>query len=565
MNTITTFQDKLAVNFPYDIDIINRLRDIDGARWDKINRVWTVKPTIGNIPSILALQKIGFSLSVEAEKSISYITGQAKETTENSKAIDSDIEVTGLGGELLPFQRAGVAYVSKIKRCFIGDEPGLGKTIMALATIQNLKTFPAIVICPASVKYNWEREAQKWLPGRSTMVLNGKDDGISKTDIVIINYNILGRWLPVLQAIKAKAIIIDESQMIKSAKALRSKMTMTLAKMIDVRLCLTGTPVLNRPQELIHQLKVLGRLEEMGGFWHFAQHFCGAYQSRFGLDMSGATNLVELNEKLRATCYIRRKKADVLPELPDKRRTNVYVEIDNRREYNKAKADIVSWFKQNALNDEHFLATLEDKTDEEIRIAKRQYSEEAEKKAQRAEQLVKIEVLKKLTVDGKMVAIEEWIDDFLESDEKLIVFAHHRNVVERIATKFKAVRIIGGDDALDRQKAVDKFQTDPKCRLIVCSLQAGGIGITLTASSNVVFLELGWTPAVHEQSEDRAHRIGQKESVNIWYLLGKDTIDEEISSLIEEKRQVVNAATDGIEEEKAQSGIMKALIDKMIK
>ena len=555
---------ELLIKFPYDPDLVNKVKQVGGAKWDKQSYVWRIMVNPSNAESITKFAAVnGFDVAPAVREAINKITAAVESNISASSASAADIDVVGLGGELMPFQKAGVAYASQTKRCFIGDEMGLGKTVQALAALHHLNAYPAIVICPASLKYNWEREAKKWLPGKSVIVMNGGKVEDIIADIVILNYDIVKKWQEKLLLVGAKAIVLDESHYLKNGKAIRTKVTAELVKNIPIRLCLTGTPVMNRPSELISQLKILGRLDELGGFMHFAKRYCNMHQTKWGMDMSGASNLMELNQKLRASCYVRRQKIDVLPELPAKQRTVVDVEIDNKAEYRKAKANIVSWLKSNAIRDKSFHVSLAGKTESEIQAAKNQRAEDAGQKAQRAEQLVKIETLKKIAVDGKMAAIEEWVEDFLETGEKLVLFAHHRDVVKRLADKFNAVQVIGGDDAEDRQKAVDKFQNDPDCKIIVCSLQAGGVGITLTASSNVAFVELGWTPAIHDQAEDRTHRIGQKDSVNAWYLLGKGTIDEDINALIDRKRQVVNAVTDGnVEQEK--TSILDDLIDKIV-
>lgn len=534
---------ELTIKFPYDPDLVNKVKQVGGAKWDKQSYVWRIMVNSSNAESITKFAAVnGFDVAPAVREAIDKITAAVESNISASSAAVAEIDVAGLGGVLMPFQKAGVKYASENKRCFIGDEMGLGKTVQALATLHHLNAYTAIVVCPASLKYNWEREAKKWLPNKTVRVLNGGKVEDIIADIVILNYDIVKKWQEKLLLVGAKAIVLDESHYLKNGKAIRTKVTAELVKNIPVRLCLTGTPVMNRPSELISQLKILGRLDELGGFMHFAKRYCNMHQTKWGMDMSGASNLMELNQKLRASCYVRRQKIDVLPELPAKQRTVVDVEIDNKAEYRKAKTDIVDWLKRNAPSDK---------------------AEEVGQKAQKAEQLVKIETLKKIAVDGKMAAIEEWVEDFLETGEKLVLFAHHRDVVKRLADKFNAVQVIGGDDAEDRQKAVDKFQNDDACKIIVCSLQAGGVGITLTASSNVAFVELGWTPAIHDQAEDRTHRIGQKDSVNAWYLLGKGTIDEDINALIDRKRQVVNAVTDGnVEQEK--TSILDDLIDKIV-
>lgn len=289
---------------------------------------------------------------------------------------------------------------------------------------------------------------------------------------------------------------------------------------------------------------------------------CNAHKTRFGWDFSGATNLEELNERLRATCFVRRTKQEVLTELPPKSRAVVPIEIDNRREYDRAEKDVVAWLGQQAAKEEAFLASVASLSPSEQARAISERRMGAEETAARAEQLVRIEALKQLSAKGKLEAVSEWVESFSETGEKLVIFAHHQAVVEELAQRFNAPSITGQTSVERRQEYVDRFQTDPACRVIVCNIKAGGVGLTLTAASNVAFVELEWTPAAHDQAEDRCHRIGQTDSVTAWYLLGQGTIDEEIMALIEGKRIVVDAATEG-REPLVGIGILSELISRL--
>jgi superfamily II DNA or RNA helicase len=465
----------------------------------------------------------GLKITDQADHMMQEALEQMKANIEASRAENSDLRVEGLGGELRPFQRAGVAYAIRAKRAFIADEMGLGKTVQALATIQATGAYPALIVCPASLKLNWQREAKKWLPGRSVSIFTAA--GLA-AEIEIINYDILKKNLNLLKMRGFKAVIFDESHALKNRKSQRTEAAAELSKGIEIRLALTGTPVLNRPQELLSQLKILGRLDDVGGFWKFAERYCAAQKTRWGWDFSGSANLTELNEKLRSICYIRRDKAGVLAELPAKQRSVISLDIDNRREYQKVERNLIEWLTE-------------------------QKGEKLAERAKYAEQLVKIEYLKQLAAQGKLSALFEWIESFLESGEKLVLFATHQNIIDAIAEKFSsALTLTGETPQTQRQELVDKFQTDPETKLIVMNMKAGGVGLTLTAASNVAFLELGWTPADHSQAEDRCHRIGQRSSVNVWYLLANKTIDEEIYQLIDAKRKVVDVATEGGEMEK---------------
>jgi SNF2 family DNA or RNA helicase len=561
----TDGKQRFTIRFDYDANLVAAVKaDIPGRKFDGATKTWSAPATAQTIEPLLKFAAAhDFDMSDEAMTMCDSLIAQREERLEMSRAHEAEIEVAGLGGELRPFQKAGVAYMLGVKRGFVCDEMGLGKTVEALATIQAANAFPAIVVCPASLKLNWKRESEKWLPGRSVSVWNGKP-GASDADVIVINYDVLAKHVEALKAVNPRAVIFDESHYAKNYKAKRTEAAKELAKGVEYRIALTGTPVLNRPQELISQLGIIGRLNDVGGdFWTFAKRYCGAYRDRFGWNMSGAAHLDELNERMRATCYIRRNKADVLKELPAKQRATVPVAISNRREYERAESQLVSWLGEQAEQDTAFLASIAGLNADEQKHAKAERRESKEQSARQAEQLVRIEALKQLSARGKLDAVTEWVESFLETGEKLVVFAHHIEIVEALAEKFSAPSITGSTPVEKRQEYVDSFQADDATRLIVCNIRAGGVGLTLTAASNVAFVELDWTPAAHDQAEDRTHRIGQTDNVTAWYLLGEQTIDEEIAALIEKKRAVVDAATEG-DVDAERGGILRDLVGKLM-
>jgi SNF2 family DNA or RNA helicase len=210
------------------------------------------------------------------------------------------------------------------------------------------------------------------------------------------------------------------------------------------------------------------------------------------------------------------------------------------------QADVARWLREQTEADERFLAEIELLATDEREAAIRARGREAEQRARRAEALVRIGKLALVAARGKLEPAVEWIDAFLQSGEKLVVFTRHREIGDRVLQSFPGAAVATGRIAADkRTQEIARFQEDPECRLIVCSLDAAGVGITLTAASNVAFLEMGWTPATHDQAEDRVHRIGQHNAVTAWYLLAADTIDERIAAVVERKRRLVRAASDG--------------------
>lgn len=369
-----------------------------------------------------------------------------------------------------------------------------------------------------------------------------------------------------------KALIFDESHYCKNGKAQRTKALQQLAdhESVKFKLALTGTPMLNRPIEIAAQLKIIGRLDEFGGWWRFVNRYCNPTDDGYGhTNYNGGSHLKELNERLRATCYIRRLKSAVLSELPAKQRSNISVELTNMKEYEKAEANIIIWLRERDYANRAFMEEVAHLEESERQEAIRERNATSAINAEKAEELVKLSHLKQLSARGKIEPAVHWITDFMESDEKLVVFAYHKDIQQEIAGKFPgSARVMAkgdykGDGDLAREKEIDRFQNDPDCHLIVCGLKSGGVGITLHAASNVFFIEQGWNPAEMDQAEDRCHRIGQKDSVNVWNMIGADTIDIDTADLINEKRAVITAATDGGEYVASES-IADQLVSRLI-
>ena len=467
---------------------------------------------------------------------------RAEATVALSLAHDAELDVDGLGGELRPFQRAAVRYVLSQRRTFLADEQGLGKTIEALAALQADGAFPAAVVSPASMKLVWQRECERWLPGRSVAVVHGRSaegwaaSGAGHADVVLCNYDILEAHAERLAARGLRAAIFDESHYCKDPRRKRTKAAIALAERVaedGLRLALTGTPIVNRPKDIVAQLRLVGRLADFGSGAGLGRRF------------RGAQALDRLHWNLRAHCYVRRTKADVLPQLPAKRFASVPVELDNAAEYRLAEEDVIAWLRTQPLD----LRTLE------ARVAA----------ALRAEQLARLNYLRRLAARGKLRAAIAWIEDFTASGEPLVVFAHHREVQHALIERFPgAAHVLGDDDLAARAAAVDDFQRPDGPLLVVCSMQAASQGITLVRASNVAFLELDWTPARHDQAEDRCHRIGQRDAVTAYYLLAAQTIDEQMASVLQRKRAVIDAVTDGhsIADTSALDAVVQALRER---
>ena len=459
------------------------------------------------------------------------------------------------------YQKQGIAYALDKKRCIMGDEPGLGKTAQAIGTMTASGAWPVLVICPASLKENWRREFKKF-GGVNAIILSDDNksswqyfwtskmkNGEPFVKAFIVNYESLKKFFVLrikqqqrftLKSVEFdkridlfRSVIIDESHKCKSSRTQQSKFVQGICKGKEYILELTGTPVVNNNEDLIQQLNILGRLENFGGYKKFEERYCGGANK--------SSHIKELNYYLNKYCFFRRQKKDVLKWLPEKTRVTLVTDIDNRNEYNTAKRDVIKYLKDWKKADD-------DKLQRAIRGAV----------------MVKMGILKQISSKGKTKAAIEFIHNMIDGGEKLIVFCFLKQVVAELKAEFpKAVTVTGDDDDKAKQRSVDSFQTDPDTKLIILNYRSGGTGLTLTAASNVLFVEFPWTYADCCQAEDRAHRNGQKNAVTCTYLLGKDTIDEYMYNLIQTKKDIANGVT-GTEDTvkvSTQQMVMDAALD----
>ena len=495
------------------------------------------------------------------------VQGDRKDAGRNTDGLEKDWVY-----DLYPFQRDSLRSMQKFRgRALLADEMGLGKTVQALAFLRwNPRLRPAVIVVPASLKLNWERECKKWIPNDFVHVISGgfkkEKNGIlegfsdrDRADIYIINYEILGKvekyftengqqrrrvvedsWTHFLGKRQPRVLICDEVHKIKNYKTSQAFCVGHLARRYKIPsvIGLSGTPFLNRPIELYNILLLL--LGKKCPSWKsYTQRYCDASYNGFGWDYSGAKNIDELRTFLEKRVMVRRLKKDVLPDLPDKMESLVPVKLDNKDDYEDANEDFLYWLESN-----EGLAARE--------------------KAMQAEMLVKINVLRKLCYQGKMESVIAWIENFLESsEEKLVVFGIHKDPIKKVVRKFKDVCVsLTGETSLEeRQEAVDRFQTDPKIRLFVGNIQAAGVGITLTASSSVAFFEIPWTPSEIVQASDRVHRIGQESKVNIYYLVSRNTIETTMLDTIHNKGKVFTQAFDGKKGKKSAVPGIRDLVD----
>ncbi len=544
------------LGFVYDPVKVRNVKQLPGVTWHSKTKAWRVPYTAVDA-AVAWADRFGLPVDDDLREDAENLVATRKQKSEASRSVDADVVVPNIQGELLPYQRAGVAYAVDARRCFIADDMGLGKTVQALAALelasQTSAAFPALIVCPPSLVLNWEREINRWFPHRtvqtvtnrrefpgSSATVNSTSTTYGASDYLVIGYSNITHWEKLLLGFNA--YVFDESHYVKTPTAQRTKSALRLARSTPKNgmvLCLTGTPVTNRPAEYASQLEIIGRLNSLGGKWGFYRRYCGAYQDKWKVwHIDGATNLDELNDTLRSVCYIRRTKTQVLDELPEVRHAPVVVDgtAKHMREYKEAQDDIVEYLVQRAKE-----------IARELGKPVGSAAVRAKMKAEANQHLVRLAVLRRIAAKAKMDAVHEWVESRLESGQKVVIAAHHREIVDELANKYGGLKIQGGMDVADVEEHKRKFQemSVEEAPCIVLSIQAAKTGHTLTAAQEVLFVELPWTPADVDQTYSRCHRLGQKGSVTATYMVTAGTVDEEIYELIQNKRSVVTAATEG--------------------
>lgn len=537
--TITPTTKGFEISFPFNSAFLNAVKGI-GATWRPVEKLWfTPKENFHAVDRIAKK----FNATVIAERLEEY------DVIPELPALTVTIPLLRT---LFPYQGQGVQYSLTHKRVIVGDQPGLGKTSQAIATVVASGSYPCLIICPSTLKINWEKE---WMivAGEKCLILSDRTRNtwhqywkVGMVKVFIVNYESLKKYfvesitIPEDETLKLKyikfrenvqlfnSVIIDEIHKCKEATTQQSKFVAGICMGKAYVLGLTGTPVVNKPKDLIAQLGIIGMLKHFGGQKGFMDRYCGG-------DGKGAFNLKELNYKLCMTCFYQRQKKDVLKDLPDKIRKITYCEITNRKEYAEVEKSL-----------EEYLIKWKNKTDAEV------------EKSLRGEIMVLMGIQKNISARGKLNEVFEYVDEITEAGEKVVLFVHQKEIAIALLNKYKQAVSVRGDDSMEQRDInVGKFQNDPRTNVIICSIQAAGVGITLTASSRVGMVELPWHAAHCDQCEDRCHRIGQKGSVEATYFLGKDTIDEDIYEIIEKKRAIANDVTGVVD------NIQRMIIDKM--
>ncbi|CAL2226524.1 unnamed protein product [Prunus armeniaca] len=450
--------------------------------------------------------------------------------------------------KLLPFQREGVRFILQHGgRALLADEMGLGKTLQAIAVASCVRdSWPVLILTPSSLRLQWASMIQQWMniPSSDILVVLSQCGGSNRSGFTvvssntkgtihldglfnIISYDVVPKLQNLLMASEFKVVIADESHFLKNAQAKRTTASLPVIKKAQYAILLSGTPALSRPIELFKQLEALYP-DVYKSVHEYGNRYCKG--GTFGL-YQGASNHEELHNLMKATVMIRRLKNDVLSELPVKRRQQVFLDLAEKdmkqinalfRELEVVKAKIKACQTKEEVDSLKFA---------EKNLINKIYTDSAE---------------------AKIPAVLDYLGTVIEAGCKFLVFAHHQSMIDSIyqfllKKKVGCIRIDGSIPTVSRQAYVTEFQEKDSVKAAVLSIKAGGVGLTLTAASTVIFAELSWTPGDLIQAEDRAHRIGQVSSVNIYYLLANDTVDDIIWDVVQSKLENLGQMLDGQE------------------
>jgi SWI/SNF-related matrix-associated actin-dependent regulator 1 of chromatin subfamily A len=508
-------------------------KGVTGRFWDGKTNSWKAPPSKKNVEY---LKSLGFILTAPVEAVLGKDTGRTFVVPSSTPV---SIDVSKLVG-FFPYQIEGVRFLETRGGVgIIGDEMGLGKTVQALGyLILHPDELPALVVCPAVAKYVWVDAAMRWmgLPESEIGVLSGRSScEVDKKSLYVINYDILRDWEGVLKGMGLRVLIGDESQYVSNQKAQRTKALIGIARKVRKRIFLSGTPIKSYPSEFFTVLNLVDP-RNFPNHWAYLQRYCDPKYNGFGWEFKGATNQSELRCLIQSV-MIRREKSQVLADLPPKLKQVVCLECEpvEYAAYLDADTAFCEWVKTNVSN----------------------------KKTVEAEN--RLEGLKQLAYLAKRNSVLRWIEEFLQSGKKLVVFASHLKALDDIQRKFSSicVRIDGSVKAEDRKIIEHRFQNDDSIQLFLGQTTAASVAITLTAASSVAIVEFPRHNADIDQALDRCHRIGQKDTVNGYFLVANGTVENRIIKHFDKNRGVVTNLLDGREVE--TTDLLENLLEDYLK
>ena len=431
-----------------------------------------------------------------------------------------------------PYQAAGVRYLEgKRGRALIADEPGLGKTVQALAYIRRHPELrPVVVVCPAIVREHWRREIAKWLRWEPSAVevLTGKSSRpLTTRDVYIVNYDVLASWLHRLVPLAPRIVVIDESHYVKNRRAQRAAAVADLVQGAVSVIALTGTLVANRPDEALNQVRLV-RPDLFPSWAAFMKRYMGAEKGAYGWKVGQPSHLQELEERLRLHLMVRRQKSQVLAELPELQRVTVPMGVD-LADYNEVLGPLLKRLASKALTTGQ---TIQDLTE-----------------------------LRQAAARAKLAGTVEWIADLADAGNPIVVYAHHHWVLDRLAKALGAPCLDGRTPQKQRREHIDLFQAG-EVPVMVCGTRAVGVGIDLYRAQDCVTVEFDWSPSAHVQAEARLHRLGQAGSVTSYYVAAIGTIDEAMMAMLDAKQEMAEGV---LGTDTPEPRVLATLIDYLTK
>lgn len=526
--------DTIVIKHPYNLKMNKKYQYFGGFKFDATTKNWElikkndfeIAKFILNLPE----SEPSYYWTVE-EEALNYLEKvinkfeQAithhRDVLSLKKREEIDWDVSHLKVKPFGFQRVGMAFLEKNNGiAFIGDDMGLGKSMQFIGYTAKFQ-YKTLVVCPASLKYNLQREVHNFTHLKAVVLSEYKkvENIPLDANYYICNYEQLKKYFKFLSKQKFDCIVVDESHNIKNGSAERTKLVKKFSK-IPRRILLSGTAIKNAPIEFYTQLNFL-KPDLFPLKAQYGLRYCDAKPSEhgFGYDYGGSSNLRELNSKI-ASFYIRRLKINVLKELPPKTLNQIELELSsaNQTEYNKLVKDLKTKYKTEGGASGFLTQTVK---------------------------------LKQYLSQVKIKEVVEFTNNLIEQDpkKKVIVFSQFINTQETLLNVFgaQANSILGSYSDKKRMAELDEFGSNPDKRVLVASTLAAGVGLNITAADTVIFCDLMWAPADHQQAEDRAFRIGQKNPVNIYYFIYRDTVDSLLWKLLDFKIDLLGQVLDGKE------------------
>ena len=519
----------IQVSFNYNHALVQFVKSFSGRKYDPAKKVWTL-PLVNGLKTIERLSGRGFAIETDLLAVADQEEKRVKEVLEVSKLDDTEFE-TSL--PLFPYQRVGSAFLCKVGSGLLGDEMGLGKTIQALAVCENTKAEKILIFCPSAVKWQWADEIKKFLNEYrvTVVVVDGKKTlrrtqwAMASVNIaptyVIANYELLLHDFDLINMVgEWDVLIADEATRISNPMAKQSKAIKKLQA--KRRIALTGTPISNRANEIWNIVDFLNT-GALGSYWDFVQHYC--LKNQFG-GIYGYQNMGELGEILKRY-MIRRHKADVLPELPDKISTDIPFELsaEEKALYKKIKKEILFEIEAKDIKKLESPMTIQYTLVKMLRL--RQLADSMELLGENV-QSSKLEVLKELLTEA-----------LKDNTKKAIVFtqfAEMADILERELKEWKPFKI-SGKIKEEYHTVVERFNEDESNRVLIMTA-AGMFGLNIQKASIIFHYDQEWSLGKMQQRAGRAHRIGQKDTVLEYNLLAKGTVDYYVKKVLHDKAKL---------------------------